>query len=268
MPHTSRPKKPTTQKRTTVTDPSGWTHVTNGGNVRRVIRRQNIQEPTLVPAEAPGRLTLSDLQTQFQTHRERWEGSKSWSKVTDVLDQRLKERGNAPVDAVVCIGLGSPSGFLRDGWVDRRAVSLYQLAALASIKDQVECSFPHLILICERVFGLISDLSFYYASLCLHFHFTFIVKPPYPIPYPYLHLHNTNTPTSPHTHPPKSLRPRPSLQHPRRIPPPRIKYKYSPRPRSLLPYNTAHTTLLPRRRKTTSRTPTAVEAVAVVRWAA
>lgn len=140
MPHTSRTKRPTIQKRTTVTDPSGWTHVTNGGNVRRVIRRQNTQEPILVPAEAPARLTLSDLQTQFQTHRERWENSESWSKVTSVLDKRLKERKN-PVDAVVCIGLGSPSGFLRDGWVDRRAVSLYQLAALASIKDQVDCSF-------------------------------------------------------------------------------------------------------------------------------
>lgn len=270
MPHTSRPKKPTTQKRTTVTDPSGWTHVTNGGNVRRVIRRQNTQEPILVPAEAPGRLTLSDLQTQFQTHRERWEGSESWSKVTGVLDQRLKERGDAPVDAVVCIGLGSPSGFLRDGWVDRRAVSLYQLAALASIKDQVDCSFPHLILICELVFGLILALSSYYASLFLHFVFTFILKPPYPTPYqyPYLHLHKTNTPTSPHTHPPKSLRPRPSLQHPRRIPPPKTKHNHPPRPRSLFPHNTAHTTILPRRRTTASRAPAAVEAVAVIRWAA
>lgn len=145
MPHTSRPKK-STQKRTQVTDPSGWTHVTNGGNVRRVIRRNDATpkpSPILVPAEAPGRLTLSDLQTQFQTHRERWERSESWTKVKSVLGERLKERSEkASVDAVVCIGLGSPSGFLRDGWVDRRAVSLYQLAALASIKDQVDCSFP------------------------------------------------------------------------------------------------------------------------------
>jgi hypothetical protein len=64
-----------------------------------------------------------------------------------VLDERVKARMEASspadaVDAVVCIGLGSPSGFLRDGWVDRRAVSLYQLAALASIKDRVDCSFP------------------------------------------------------------------------------------------------------------------------------
>ncbi|CAG8285295.1 unnamed protein product [Penicillium olsonii] len=140
MPHSSRTKRPKTTKRTSVTDTDGWTHVTNGGNVRRVMRRQKSElEPVLAPAEAPGRLTLSDLQTQFQTHHARWEGSESWNKVTEVMSERLKQRSQtAPVDAIVCIGLGSPSGFLRDGWVDRRAVSLYQLAALVSIKDQVE----------------------------------------------------------------------------------------------------------------------------------
>ncbi|KOS45232.1 hypothetical protein ACN38_g3875 [Penicillium nordicum] len=174
MPHTSHPsrRKQQTQKRTQVTDDDGWTHVASGGNVRRVMRTRprvttaikelepgvssgQPEEPILAPAEAPGRLTLSDLQTQFQTHRERWEASESWTKLTGVLDERLKKAQEqadptlsppslCPVDAIVCIGLGSPSGFLRDGWVDRRSVSLYQLAALASIKDQVACSFPDL----------------------------------------------------------------------------------------------------------------------------
>ncbi|KAJ5954991.1 hypothetical protein N7501_009270 [Penicillium viridicatum] len=176
MPHTSHTsrRKRSTQKRTEVTDDDGWTHVASGGNVRRVMRTRprattaikesesgissNLsEEPTLTPAEAPGRLTLSDLQAQFQTHRERWEASESWTRLTGVLDERLKraqEQASSsssagdptpsppslrPVDAIVCIGLGSPSGFLRDGWVDRRSVSLYQLAALASIKDQVAC---------------------------------------------------------------------------------------------------------------------------------
>ncbi|KAJ5463022.1 Sensitivity To Red Light Reduced-likeSRR1 [Penicillium sp. IBT 31633x] len=170
MPHSSRPKRPTTQKRTQVTDDDGWTHVANTGNVRRIMRSRprgttaiandlandsanemgripsDQPEPTLAPAEAPGRLTLPELQAQFQTHRERWESSESWAKLTGILDQTLQRRSEeqasasspvCPVDAIVCIGLGSPSGFLRDGWVDRRAVSLYQLAALASIKDQV-----------------------------------------------------------------------------------------------------------------------------------
>ncbi|CDM29321.1 hypothetical protein DTO013E5_5320 [Penicillium roqueforti] len=177
MPHTSHPSRPKrpTQKRTQVTDDDGWTHVASGGNVRRVMRTRprgttavkesgtgissdQPEEPVLTPAEAPGRLTLNELQAQFRTHRERWEGSESWTKLTGVLDERLRRAGEkassssdadtapssiparCPVDAVVCIGLGSPSGFLRDGWVDRRSVSLYQLAALASIKDQVACT--------------------------------------------------------------------------------------------------------------------------------
>lgn len=47
--------------------------------------------------------------------------------------EKLKEHGES-VERIVCVGLGSPSGFLRDGWVDRRSVSMYQLAALESIK--------------------------------------------------------------------------------------------------------------------------------------
>lgn len=198
MPHTSHPSRPKrpTQKRTQVTDDDGWTHVASGGNVRRVMRTRPRgttatkesesgissdlpEEPTLTPAEAPGRLTLSELQAQFQIHRERWEGSESWTKLTGVLDERLKraqEQASSsdaggptpsspslrPVDAIVCIGLGSPSGFLRDGWVDRRSVSLYQLAALASIKDQVARSFPDLFWIwlscLDFVFGYIPFL--------------------------------------------------------------------------------------------------------------
>lgn len=141
-------------------------------------------EPTLTPAEAPGRLTLSELQAQFRTHRERWEGSESWTKLTGVLEERLRrtqEQASSdaaadadaspaparyPVDAIVCIGLGSPSGFLRDGWVDRRSVSLYQLAALASIKDQVACSFPHFL---DMVFLLFVFGFTFLAISWIHF---------------------------------------------------------------------------------------------------
>ncbi|KAJ5926781.1 hypothetical protein N7516_008554 [Penicillium verrucosum] len=188
MPHTSHPsrRKQQTQKRTQVTDDDGWTHVASGGNVRRVMRTRpqgttaikelesgvssgQPEEPILTPAEAPGRLTLSDLQAQFQTHRERWEASESWTKLTGVLDERLKKAQEqadptlsppslCPVDSIVCIGLGSPSGFLRDGWVDRRSVSLYQLAALASIKDQVACTTSNLkVYAQDPVFNILDE---------------------------------------------------------------------------------------------------------------
>ncbi|KAJ6034945.1 hypothetical protein N7499_002161 [Penicillium canescens] len=164
MPSTSRrTKRP--QKRTQVTDDNGWTHVTSGGNVRRVMRSRPDStngaftdpsfEPVLAPAEAPSRLTITELQTQYREHSEKWEGSETWVKLAGVLEKKLREKGSeqassspgstssrsepayGPVDAIVCIGLGSPSGFLRDGWTDRRSVSMYQLAALVSIKDMV-----------------------------------------------------------------------------------------------------------------------------------
>lgn len=157
MPHTTRTRRTTPQKRIQVTDNDGWTHVTSSNNVRRVIRtttsRTNTpldnndmeevkeEEPVLAPAEAPSWLTLAQLQTQLQGHGEKWADSRSWAWVREVLLQSLSLPESAsgpaatpPVEAIVCIGLGSPSGFLRGGWVDRRTVCLYQLAALVAIK--------------------------------------------------------------------------------------------------------------------------------------
>lgn len=185
MPHTSRKKRPAapTQKRLQVTDDDGWTHVTSSTNVRRVLRgthpRPNEQvspsktdaqaqaqgqaqdpteaEPVLSPAEAPARLTLEELQAQYRSHREKWVDSETWTRLERQLGERIAELGDSsiprsapggPIDAIVCIGLGSPSGFLRGGWVDRRSVSMYQLAALESIAQRVNrsCSQSYLSL--------------------------------------------------------------------------------------------------------------------------
>jgi hypothetical protein len=167
MPHTSRKNRPTasTQKRTQVTDNDGWTHVTSSNNVRRVLRGTRtktsdeqdsntqpiVQDPSetngsgeielvLGPAEAPGRLTLEELQAQYQGYREKWITSETWTRLETQLRERIVS-ASAQVDAVVCVGLGSPSGFLRGGWVDRRVVSMYQLAALESIAQWISSSF-------------------------------------------------------------------------------------------------------------------------------
>lgn len=162
MPHTSRRKRASVpaQKRLQVTDDDGWTHVTSGSNVRRAMRTAQqvpsddkdtqAQEPTLGPAEAPARLTFEELQTQYAAHRSRWVDSETWKTLTRHLIEQMAERERivsqdegpvrGPVDAIVCIGLGSPSGFLRDGWVDRRSVSMYQLAALDCIAKQLSSS--------------------------------------------------------------------------------------------------------------------------------
>ncbi|KAJ5913349.1 hypothetical protein N7504_002232 [Penicillium tannophilum] len=169
MPHSTRTKRPSplTQKRLQVTDDDGWTHVTTGGNARRTVRGTKgskktsssdragaiatteavESDPVLSPAEAPGRLTLEELQAQYAAHRDTWTGSETWKKLEKVLDERAQlaqdeSSGLGAVDRIVCIGLGSPSGFLRDGWVDRRSVSMYQLAALERIKERLGSSVP------------------------------------------------------------------------------------------------------------------------------
>ncbi|RAK98844.1 SRR1 family protein [Aspergillus ibericus CBS 121593] len=149
MPHSSR-KKPsrsqtTAQKRLEITDAAGWTHVTTSGNARRCVRTttdsthpQDIPSH-LTPAEAPPKLTLDDLHTQFQQSLRVWKESPTWSVVEKtLLQQTVQHPGSQPdneIDSIICIGLGSLSGFLRGGWVDRRTVSLYQLAALVSVVD-------------------------------------------------------------------------------------------------------------------------------------
>ncbi|OJJ83032.1 SRR1 family protein [Aspergillus glaucus CBS 516.65] len=166
MPHTTRPKKnqkPSQNKRTTITDDSGWSHVTTTTRARRTYRNTGQEKATetekeqLKPAEAPSNLTLDDLRQQFNRHYERWTGSESWGVVRGVIssltststststsadtdtdtdiDSANAGTVTAQIDNITCIGLGSPSGFLRGGWVDRRQVSLVQLAALVSTKE-------------------------------------------------------------------------------------------------------------------------------------
>ncbi|RDW72482.1 SRR1 family protein [Aspergillus mulundensis] len=167
MPHTRRKKPSASQnKRLQLTDDSGWTHVTTNKHARRVrqstpnpntsvngngqdndVEREEIPEQ-LVPAEAPPRTTFSDLQRQLELYRQRWENSATWGCVVEGLKcgvssltaQRKDEDEDEAEDgiSIVCIGLGSPSGFLRGGWVDRRSVSMYQLAALASVLSWIE----------------------------------------------------------------------------------------------------------------------------------
>ena len=161
-------------KRLQVTDSSGWTHVTTTSRARRIptttttttntTRNKNTATDTkepLQPAEPPQNLTLSALSAQFQKHYERWQDSESWGVVRGVVqslsppvptstptstdtdtdkntnpeDPGTKRPQNGQIQSLISIGLGSPSGFLRGGWVDRRQVSMDQLAALVSIRE-------------------------------------------------------------------------------------------------------------------------------------
>lgn len=166
MPHTTRPKKSqksSQNKRTTITDDSGWSHVTTTTRARRTYRntgQEKTEKEKLEPAEAPSTLTLDGLQQQFNRHHERWMTSESWRVVRGIIfpltstptpadtDTGVNSANagaeTVQIDNIICVGLGSPSGFLRGGWVDRRQVSLVQLVALVSIKKLFRSSSQHL----------------------------------------------------------------------------------------------------------------------------
>jgi hypothetical protein len=164
MPHTSRRHRQTPndrgpghvnhgKKRVEITDDEGWTHVANPStstsNASRHLKRTAInsldgagddEDPTTVhllipPAEAPPRLTLAELTRQFESHSLTWTQSATCERLHAALRE---ETDLSAIERIVCIGLGSPSGLVRGGWVDRRSVALYQLSALVSVVNLVD----------------------------------------------------------------------------------------------------------------------------------
>lgn len=123
-------------KRIEVVDDEGWTHVTTAGKKSGPRSRVPIPavEDKLAPAEIPDGFTLEKLKDRYEWHKDRWQTSTTWEAVKGVLDVEVK-KSTKGFDNCVCIGLGSPSGLLRGGLVDRRTISLFQLAALASILE-------------------------------------------------------------------------------------------------------------------------------------
>lgn len=138
MGHSSRgANKHQNPKRAQILDDEGWTHVTTttkrpNSRPRRPIRAL---EDELAPAEIHDDLTFEKLKGRYEWHKERWQTSTAADVVKKTLAVELPKSRTAAFDNCVCVGLGSPSGLLRGGLVDRRSVSLFQLAALVSILE-------------------------------------------------------------------------------------------------------------------------------------
>uniref|UniRef100_A0A093UMW5 Macrolide export ATP-binding/permease protein MacB n=1 Tax=Talaromyces marneffei PM1 TaxID=1077442 RepID=A0A093UMW5_TALMA len=162
MPNASRKhrKKFVHSRRIEVTDEDGWTHVSNthtlpsaSRSTRRTMtdgaaddddiladnNKSTTTRQLLAPSEPPAKLTLTELRKQFNTHLETWESSPTWHQLKDALSKDILPSQSAhAIENVVCIGLGSPSGFVQGGWVDRRSVAMYQLAALTTMIDCIK----------------------------------------------------------------------------------------------------------------------------------
>lgn len=177
MPQSGRKTRPKTPRprRIQVTDENGWTHIATDSLAARKALRNTAKAPVksdaeedgikqlIAPAEAPQQQTLEELLHQLGVFQRRWQRSSTWLALHETLhdlwqqrQQQQQQRCRADKKAqempdgldksrcacscqrIVCLGLGSPSGFLRGGLVDRRMVSMYQLAALVSIVEQAD----------------------------------------------------------------------------------------------------------------------------------
>jgi hypothetical protein len=125
-------------KRIEVVDDEGWTHITTGAKRPNARSQHPVPaiEDRLVPAEIPDGLSFESLKDRFEWHKRRWTASAAWDAVKTTLEGDGKLLSSV-VDNCVCMGLGSPSGLLRGGLVDRRSISLFQLAALVSILEVI-----------------------------------------------------------------------------------------------------------------------------------
>ncbi|KAK2733341.1 hypothetical protein FQN57_002161 [Myotisia sp. PD_48] len=128
----SKPRFPRT--RTTIVDQNGWTHIAS----RRGNSNLSQVHDQLIPAEIPSGLTIEKLTEQFIRHKKMWQESQTWKALESAILRTTDRTSMTTITATwncVCIALGSPSGLLRGGHVDRRGISLFQLAALVSILE-------------------------------------------------------------------------------------------------------------------------------------
>lgn len=170
MPHTSRKKKQPPKKRREILDEDGWTHVTSqaappwplepfaaqmstqgyeaytlklgkGGEDEDEDKGEDcITLWPITPSLAEPSMTDEKLLERYRSVEKSWMASESCHALTNTLRaQALTAVG--PVRTCVCLGTGSFSG-LRDGWIARHEVALYQLAAFKTVINTMGRSPP------------------------------------------------------------------------------------------------------------------------------
>src|SRR2546423_202553 len=129
-------KKASRGKQQQVVGDDGWTRVTSKKYIAHPCPSSDIQQH-----EAPDGLTQSEVLAKWTDIQKRWKTSESWKS----MESTLKTRVIGPdtrIDACVLFGSGTFTG-LRQGWINRSRVAMYQLAAFKSVVDLVgkACTF-------------------------------------------------------------------------------------------------------------------------------
>ncbi|KAI9717563.1 MAG: hypothetical protein M1812_004704 [Candelaria pacifica] len=105
MPHTSRKKKPTQQKRARVSDEEGWTHIIKGSRSHAWKLPSTFQRRE--PPSIPSGFSFEKLQQQYEDHRLDWEASQCRSRLEILLSSGVDAVERPKISNAVCLGLGS-----------------------------------------------------------------------------------------------------------------------------------------------------------------
>jgi hypothetical protein len=167
MPHTSRRQKRDSQpsitrnKRGEVASNDGWTRITrsdkglgidapnqakmdlHGGRSAKQHDQEDLMKQlnagVFHPTEVPDGVTVEKALSHYNRCASAWESSKTWAAIHEILTSRPLPN----IDNCVCLGLGSPTGLILPGPIDRRTVSMYQLAAFVSVISILTPAEPH-----------------------------------------------------------------------------------------------------------------------------
>lgn len=135
MPHTSHKKKKARSKRQEIVGDDGWTRITSTRSLAMPLLRRSEWVMEVAVEEAPEGLTQADVLAKYTDVEKRWNASESWKSMEHTLKTRVIG-SDTKIDACVLFGSGTFTG-LREGWIDRAHVALYQLAAFKAVVDLV-----------------------------------------------------------------------------------------------------------------------------------
>jgi hypothetical protein len=135
MPHTSRKRNNTPQKRRKTVDEDGWTRIASHHDPTKYGKRASDQT-RIDPHRVADEMTVEKVSERYTLIEKKWQASESCKRLIEAMREALQ--GNTgEVKSCICFGSGSMSG-LRHDWIQRHDVALYQIAAFKTAVDTIE----------------------------------------------------------------------------------------------------------------------------------
>lgn len=143
MPHSSHKKKTPRPKRTETLDADGWTRVSSYHTTTNPSRNGEKEwlkwasdQSRLDPHRVADGMTKEKLLERYNMIEKKWHASESCTRLCKTLHEAIRASSTA-VESCICFGTGSMSG-LRQDWIHRHDVALFQIAAFKTAVDTIE----------------------------------------------------------------------------------------------------------------------------------